>query len=233
MTVGAEFPVLQKRELLARLARGHSEGIAVVTPNRRLAQTLAREFDERQIASGLTAWETADILPFGAFVERLYEDALYSDIAEQLPLLLTGAQEQELWEAALRASEWGEVLLAVPRAAADCRKAWGLAHEWRISGALGSFPGNEDAKAFAEWARDYARRCEKEGNTDAARLADVVAPLLKEAALRKPKLLVAYAFDIVPPQVQDFFNACAKQRIEVRSCAPEKKESARCSCALE
>jgi probable DNA repair protein len=224
MTVGAEFPVVQKRELFAHLAGGHSEGITVVTPNRRLAQTLAREFDERQIASGLTVWETADILPFGAFVERLYEDALYSDIAAHLPLLLTGAQEQELWEAAIRASELGEALLAVTRAAADCRKAWELAHEWRIAGALGSFPGNEDAKAFAEWARDYAKRCDKEG-TDAARLADVIAPLLKEAALRKPKLLVAYAFDVVPPQVRDFLDACARQGIEVRSCAPEQKQS--------
>ena len=125
MTVGAQFPVVQKRELFAHLARGHSEGITVVTPNQRLAQTLAREFDELQIASGLTVWETADILPFGAFVERLCEDALYSDIAARLPLLLTGVQEQELWQAAIRASEWGEELLAVPRAAADCRKAWG------------------------------------------------------------------------------------------------------------
>ncbi len=225
MIAGAEFPVVQKGELFARLARGHSEGITVVTPNRRLAQTLAREFDNSQIAAGLTAWETADILPFGAFVERLYEDALYSDIGAQLPLMLSGAQEQELWEAAIRVSEWGEALLALPRAAADCRKAWGLAHAWRIAGALGSFPGNEDAKAFAEWARDYAKRCDKEGNTDDARLPDVIAPLLKDAALRKPKLLVAYAFDVVPPQTQDFLDACAKQGIEVRNCAPEKKES--------
>src|SRR5882724_835689 len=225
MTVGAEFPLVQKRDLFAHLARGHSEGIAVVTPNRRLAQTLAREFDERQIASGLTVWETADILPFGAFLERLYEDALYSDIGAQLPLLLSGAQEQELWEAAIRASEWGEALLALPRAAADCRKAWGLAQEWRIVGALGSFPGNEDARAFSEWARDYAKRCDKEGNTDDARLPDVVAPLLKETALRRPKLLVAYAFDVVPPQTQDFLDACAKQGIEVRNCAPEQRQS--------
>jgi probable DNA repair protein len=223
---------MQKRELFAHLARGHSEGNTIVTPNRRLAQTLAREFDELQIKSGFTVWETADILPFGAFVERLYEDALYSDIAARLPLLLTGAQEQELWQAAIRASEWGNLLLAVPRAAADCRKAWGLVHEWRIAGATlgnaagneGRFPGNEDAKAFAEWAKAYARRCDKEGNTDGARLADVVAPLLKEAALRRPKLLVVYAFDVVPPQMQEFLDACVVRGIEVRSCVPEERK---------
>src|SRR4051812_22466073 len=129
MTDGVESEVVQKRELLANLAKGHSEGITVVTPNRRLAQALAREFDERQLESGLSVWETADILPFGAFVERLYEGSLYSHMAGHLPLLLSGAQEQELWELAIRSSEWGPTLLALSRAAADCRKAWRLAHE--------------------------------------------------------------------------------------------------------
>lgn len=215
------FAPLRKTELLARLAAGHAARVSVVTPNRRLAQELSREFDAIQMAQGLKVWEAADILPFSAFVERLYEDALYSDLEAKLPLLLTAAQQQALWEFAIRASKWGEALLAVPQAAGNCLRAWELAHAWRIAGALGSFPGNDDAKAFAEWSRDYARRCEREGNTDAARLADVVAPLLKEAALRKPKLLVAYAFDVVTPQEQEFFDACAKHGIEVMSCAPE------------
>jgi hypothetical protein len=79
-----------KQELLQRLAAGHAARISVVTPNRRLAQELAREFDAGQAAKGLKVWETADILPFGAFVERLYEDALYSNLAASLPLLLSG-----------------------------------------------------------------------------------------------------------------------------------------------
>jgi len=215
------FAPASKSELLARLAAGHAARITVVTPNRRLAQELAREFDCGQIDKGLKVWETADILPLGAFVERLYEDALYSDLAADLPLLLTPAQEQAMWEAQIRASEWGGALLAVPQSAADCRRAWELANAWRIDGALGSFPGNEDAKAFAEWSREYAKRCAVEKNTDPARLADIVAPLLKDPALRKPKLLVLYAFDAVTPQEQDFADACEKQGIEVRSCAPE------------
>ncbi|MDA1117128.1 MAG: PD-(D/E)XK nuclease family protein [Proteobacteria bacterium] len=214
------FAPVRKAELLSRLAEGQAARVTVVTPNRRLAQEFSREFDAGQIAKNLKVWETADILPFSAFVERLYEDALYSDLAAKLPLLLTAAQEQALWESAIRASKWGEALLAVPQAAGNCLRAWELAHSWRIAGALASFPGNDDAKAFAEWSRDYGRRCEREGNTDAARLADVVAPLLKEAALRKPKLLVAYAFDVVTPQEQEFFDACAKHGVEVMSCAP-------------
>ena len=214
-----------KQELLERLAAGHAARLTVVTPNVRLSRELSREFDQVQIDKGLPVWETADVLHLGAFVERLYEDALYSDLAVSLPLLLTPAQEQALWEAAIRASRWGEALLAVPQAAADCVRAWELAHAWRIDKVLASFPGNDDAKAFADWSREYARRCDLEKNTDAARLADVVAPLLGEAALRKPKLLVAYAFDVLTPQERDFFDACARQGIEVRACAGEGRKS--------
>ncbi len=220
---GAPIP---KSELLTHLAAGHAARVTVVTPNRRLAQELAREFDQRQIDKGLPVWETADILFFGAFVERLYEDALYSDIAARLPLLLSAAQAQALWESAIRASEWGEALLAVPQAAGDCVKAWSLAHEWRIARGLAGFPGNDDARAFLEWSRDYARRCERDDNTDAARLADIVLPILGESALRKPKLLVAYAFDVLKPQEQDFLDACAKAGIEVRNCAPARRVGA-------
>ena len=218
-------PVIPRNELFARLAEGHAARLTVVTPNRRLAQALAREFDAGQAAKGLKVWETTDVLPLSAFVERLYEDALYSELASQLPLLLTGAQARALWEDVIRASDWGGLLLAVPQAAADCVRAWELAHGWRIAGALGAFPGNDDAVAFAAWSKEYARRCAKGGHTDAARLADVVAPLLGQAALRKPARLVAYAFDLATPQQREFFDACAKQGIEVASCVGEKRKT--------
>ncbi len=217
---------LAKPDLFARLAAGHAARVTVVTPNRRLAQELGREFDELQASRGLAVWEAPDILPFAGFVERLYVEALYCDRVPELPMLLSAAQERELWEAAIRASEHGAALLAVPQAAADCRRAWELAHAWRIAGALSSFPGNEDARAFAAWARDYARRCDRAGGTDAARLPDIVAPLLEHAALRKPDVLVAYAFDVATPQEQGFLGACAARGIEVRSCGPQAAESA-------
>src|ERR687896_866722 len=89
--------MLSKADLFARLAEGHAASVTVVTPNKRLSQALMAEFDEFQIAKDLKVWEAPDILPFGAFVERLWEDALYSDLGETLPLLLTAAQEQHLW----------------------------------------------------------------------------------------------------------------------------------------
>ncbi|HWD22453.1 MAG TPA: hypothetical protein VG591_04920, partial [Burkholderiales bacterium] len=107
--------MLSKSELFARLAEGHAARITVVTPNRRLAQALTAGFDEFQVARGLTAWEAADILPLAVFVERLWEDALYSELGGKLPLLLTGAQEQALWEEILRDSGLHSIAQAAAR----------------------------------------------------------------------------------------------------------------------
>src|SRR5919197_1719713 len=195
--------MLQKSELFARLAEGHKARITVVTPNQRLAHSLTLEFDDYQLARDLTSWEAADILPFGAFVERLWEDALYSDVGEKLPLLLTPAQEQHLWERILAASG----LLIVPQAAAQCREAWRFIHQWRIP----SGPGNEDALAFAHWSAAYRKATADE--TDAARLPDLMAGYLEH--VKKPALIVAYGFDVMPPQTREFLS-----RFAWVECAP-------------
>src|SRR5690348_4820094 len=136
--------MLSKAELFARLEKGHAEQVTVVTPNKRLSQALMAEFDEFQIKKDLKVWEAPDILPFGAFVERLWEDALYSDLGEKLPLLLTPAQEQHLWLEILQ----GSAFLLKEGAARQCREAWRLAHQWRIR----TSTATEDAAAFSSWS---------------------------------------------------------------------------------
>src|SRR4029078_1079075 len=127
------------------------------------------EFDDFQARQGLGQWEAPDILPFGAFVERLWEDSLYSPMGErrgsELPLLLTPAQEQHLWERILADSG----LLILPQAATQCRDAWRLIHPWRIPDRRAE--GNEDAAAFAQWSSTY--RKETRNDVDIARLPDL------------------------------------------------------------
>jgi hypothetical protein len=146
---------LSRDELFARLALGRAGGTTVVTPNRRLAQTLAAEFDRGQVVSGLAAWETADGLTYAAFVERLYDDALHSPLADRLPLLLGPDQELSLWEDVVRRST-GEALLAVAETAALARDAWALAHAWDLADGLPGALAGDDATAFAAWA-EYGR----------------------------------------------------------------------------
>ena len=210
-----ELPILSKTELFTRLAAGHAAGITVVTPNRRLALVLKSEFDSFQAGRNLSVWEDVDILPFDAFAARCYEDALYAESGGGLPLLLSDAQSRALWEEAIRGSRWCGALLDVPRAAAGAQEAWRLAHAWRIAGALEKFAATEDTRAFADWARDYAKRCKNGGFVDPALLPDL------NFKGKTPKLLVAYAFDILSPQTADFLA-----RFACVSCGPEQKNPA-------
>src|SRR5262245_22407442 len=195
MEAGAEWPILKKSDLFALLAQGASRAVTVVTPNKRLSQALILEFDAFQAGKALSVWEAPDILPFGACVQRFYEDGLYSDLSAELPMLLTAAQEEEVWKHVVG----GSGLLAVEAAAAKCRDAWNLANLWRIRPGA----GNQDTEAFSAWLKKYL---EKTGNdVDTARLPDVLHRFLPE--LKRPKLVVAYAFDILPPQTREFLDA--------------------------
>ena len=199
--------MLPKSELFARLAAAAT----VVTPNRRLAQALAREFDDFQIGRNLAVWEAPDILPFGAFAGRLYEEAYYAGRGE-LKTLLTPGQEEQIWRQVVAASG----LLVLDGAAARCREAWNLSHAWRIR----LVAGNDDARAFQDWAAQYLKRTA--GEVDAARLPDL---LLEGSNLETPKAIIAYAFDILPPQTREFLDACRARGTQVDECRPEAKPS--------
>jgi probable DNA repair protein len=218
-------PELQKSELFARLAAGHGARTTVVTPNRRLAQALARELDQAQLARGRAVWDTADILPYDAFVAQLYDDALHSECASGLPLLLAADQEQELWEALVTASASGTALLAPAATATLAREAWNLAHAWGLQAELPGARPDADAVAFADWARAYAERTDREHLTDRARLPDVVGRALDHAAVTKPGRVVAYGFDVVTPQQRAFLAALAASGVETASCRTPRGES--------
>ncbi|HTD91144.1 MAG TPA: hypothetical protein VK663_10810, partial [Burkholderiales bacterium] len=191
------------------LSHAIASGATVVTPNHRLALALKREFDDAQAAAGLLVWNSADILPFSAYVERIYEDALHSDLARgvDLPLLLTPAQELAVWEHIVRGSEFGSRLLALHETARLAREAWQLTQAWHLGSQINNYSLDDDSRAFLEWMRRYERTSKQDGHTDVARLPDIVVPLLGRSQFETPKTLIGYGFDVITPQHTAFFSA--------------------------
>lgn len=220
MSILPNFPQVSLTEILANLAAGFQAGCTVVTPNRRLAITLKREFDALRAGDGFSVWESADILSISAFIERLYEEALYSANGAELPVLLTPAQEQVLWEEAVTRSGSGRGLLGVGEAAGLAREAWQLAHEWHLVPQLGNFPLNEDCKAFRSWSYYYENITARFRQTDRARLCTSVAGLSDFDAVNKPKRLFCYGFDIVTPQQAALLTKLEQAGCEVLQAFP-------------
>ncbi|MCM2329035.1 MAG: PD-(D/E)XK nuclease family protein [Lysobacter sp.] len=217
------FASIARDALFERLARGHAGGLAILTPNRRLASALARDYDDSRAAAGLAAWESADILPWASFVERLWDEALHAPGTGEQPLLLAPDEEAAIWEAVVADSRQAKDVFSAASTARLCREAWKLVHAWRLRPARED--ANEDAMAFAEWSSRYERRTREGRFVDAARLPDALAPLLRDEGLTRPATLVLYAFDLITPQMRDLLEAAAGSGAEVLSCGPPRHKA--------
>jgi probable DNA repair protein len=233
MSAPVEFPRITKAELLSRLADATPLRATVVTPNRRLALALKSEFDKARMVVGTPVWDAVDVLPLSTFVERAYEDALYSERGTELPACLAPAQEQALWERIIRESDSGRLLLAIPETAALVREAWQLAHAWRLGKPVVGRLLNEDGRAFQQWAQHYESSTRRVRQTDGARLPDVMARLLAWPEIRKPATLVHYGFDLILPQQVAFLEATARAGCKVMGAGPEPRRGTctRVACA--
>src|SRR5262249_7734253 len=117
---------------------------------------------------------------------------------------------EEIWRQVVAGGD----LIAVEGTATKCRDAWNLANLWRIRPGA----GNRDTEAFSDWLKEYL---EKTGDdVDTARLPDLLHKFLPE--LKRPRLVVAYAFDILPPQTREFLEALGT---EIASCRPDPRSA--------
>ena len=193
---------------------------------RRLSRELSREFDQGQIDKGLKVWETADILPLGAFASG----------STRTPSTRTsrpGCRSSSRPRRSRRSGKRRSARASGARRCSPCRRrrptaaAPGSSRTPGASTARSARSRQRRPKAFAEWSREYASAARWKSNTDAARLADVVAPLLKESALRKPKLLVLYAFD-----ARDAAGAGVRRRVrKAGHRSPQLRAAGRARCS--
>ena len=207
---------MSRTSLFERLARPDSRAV-VVTPNRRLARMLGREFDAWQVARGRHVWETPRVLPFGAFVASLHDAAQHDPALAGVRAPLAPAQELALWEAVVDA---GDVPLASPAGAAQlAAEAWSLAHRWQIADRLRHYALTEDARLFAEWVAEYTRRVERIGATDQARLPDAVRALVSDGSLAAPAEVLVTGFAEPAPQQAALFRALADRGTRLETIA--------------
>src|SRR5262249_52435739 len=90
-----------------------------------------------------------------------------------------------------------------------------LAHAWRLDGVLEGEGAGEEARAFAAWCAHYRRRTRRDHLVDAARLPALLAARFAGGAARPPATLVAYGFDLLTPQREDFRAACSRAGADV------------------
>ena len=181
-------------------------GAALITVNRRLARSFARDYHAWKTRLGFSLWRPPDILPLDAFLLRAWKDYVWRSDSSDIPVLLTSLQEQIVWEQVIRASDAGETLLRIPETARLAAESWQLIRAYRVP-VDGRFEASDDWAAFAAWSRHFEKRCQANRWLETARLSDFIAARLTNGEIALPARVFVAGFDRLTPQQAEFLAA--------------------------
>ena len=172
-------------------------GYTVVAASNRLAQRLQFEFARRCLRGGKAAWESPDILPLSAWLERTWGET--RGFAADNPLLLSPAQSLCVWQRIIADSRYGRNMLHPGAVARQAMEAWETLAAWRLQPARPDRRLSEDVRAFGLWAGAYAAQCAERGWQDRSGLAEALLSALEHDRMALPPRLALVGFDAPEP----------------------------------
>ncbi|MHB1609776.1 MAG: PD-(D/E)XK nuclease family protein [Acidiferrobacter thiooxydans] len=200
-----EFTGGADSELYAALAAG----ACVITANNRLAHHLHLGYARHLRATGRRVWETPDILPWSAFVQRSAE-AARAHAGGRSPL--TAAQEQWLWSELV--TEYDPGFLCQDRAfAAQAAEAWQLLADYALP--LPEAGGDRESEIFVALARAFMRRLAALGRDDAAHDPTRVAEAIGAGRIAISAQVLWAGFERLTPAQEAVKRACAARGAHV------------------
>jgi ATP-dependent helicase/nuclease subunit B len=197
------------RECFEQAVTAAAAGATVLTANTRSARAIQSAAEQRLRLSN-TAWLTPDVLPYAAFVERLYSDAV---IAGAVTVhALQREQELQLWREIIEHSPSGREMLLPESAAALASESFRTAIEHDISLNSSLMSVSNETRAFSGWVMEFRRRLAAHRWTCPALCPHELLPCLP--ALRMPLQMFVFLAEITPAQ-RSFLDALAGEGVQV------------------
>lgn len=193
-------------------------GTTVLTANTRSARAIQAAAEGR-LRSSSSAWLTPNVLPFGAFAERLYSDAVVAGEVEVQAL--QREQELELWRQIIERSTSGREMLLPESAAALASESFRTAIEHKIALDSPLMTASSDTRAFSGWAAEFRRQLAAHRWTCPALFMREVAPRLSSLGL--PVQVYAFIAEATPAQ-SDFLVALSDAGVRL-SIAPKHEDT--------
>jgi len=201
------------------------DGSTLVTVNNRLAVELRARYDSAQAKTGQVVWPSADILPWKAWLQRLYERLLDTGCTELD--LLSPAQERLLWEDIVSQQAATAGLLRPVAAAESARSAFSLYTEWRLGDQPLGRLGGEETGRFLNWMRAFEVCLKERGQLSAAQLPHLLTRAFDRGALEIPRQLVHSGFDTLSPVQRLLFDTLGEQGCVIDEHRSEDRNSIR------
>lgn len=201
---------------IADICKGLETGLALFTPNRRLAAEWHKHYARYQQSLGRVSYPSPLIQPLTVWMNTLFEEAVLNQNSPS-PTLLNPTLSHYLFESLVQATTDETPLLQPSRTAQLLQSAFTTLKQWQISlddPAL--TPTVEDERAN-QWMQAYAKRCAQNGWLDQAALPDWLSERLTLIKHALPKHFMLLGFNEITPQQQHFLNAIKAHCDEVPS----------------
>lgn len=182
----------------------------IVTGNRRLARSLRQIFSQKKYAAGHKAWPVPDILPWDAWLQRLWQEGIVSSQLAVTQQLLTPQQEHFIWQEILIAQSSEVSLQAVHEMVTRIMDAWQTWHAWAKPREAADFDHNVDTRLFGQLAGLFEAKCQEKGWFSVATLPNILMECIRVGDLCQshelPHELILTGFDEWTPQQLSFLE---------------------------
>src|SRR3990167_2011377 len=167
----------------------------ILTPNRRLSAVLKKEYANWQQTNGKKTWETPDILPYTAWLQRLWESFTLMHM-EPHPILLNSLQENSIWHTILALGEKtkNNTLLHISETVKSIQTAWLLLKQWQISLNHPLFALSEESRIFQQWATQFEQNCAQKNWIDQQSIAEYLNTQIKHKKIRPTEHILLIGF---------------------------------------
>ncbi len=175
-------------------------------------------------ASGQTAWESADILPWSAWVRRTWDDN--PGPSSEALTVLTNSQLILVWQDIIRADvkqhyQGESPLWDIATTARAATQTLGLVRQWCLECASLPPTSHPDHAGFRRWLEAWEALCARHHWTDSYRLADLLTG--EESTLQDQPLTVT-GYDLLTTQQQRLLDRLSQAGIEVEVVSPPYRD---------
>ncbi len=179
------------------------DGATVLTANTRSARAV-QSAAEARLRLERTAWPSPHVLPYGAFMARLYSEAVVTGVVGLRAL--EHEQELQLWRQIIERSPSGRKLLLTAAAAALASESFRTACEYEIALDSAQMSVSSDTRAFSGWAAEFRRQLAANCWSCPALFGRELSQHLP--SLRLPRQVLVYLAELTPAQ-RSFLKALA------------------------
>ena len=189
-------------------------GDTVVTSSARAARALRRLHGEAQRGQGVEAWQSADILDWDSWLNRLWQKQVRC--GNEGRLLLTHLQEEQVWVQVVRPSIEGRQLISVAGVAELAQEAYDLLCAYgALSFLRGGWTGGLDVESFRGWAQEFERICSKDALLSRGKLSLVLQEAISAGRVEIARRILLTGFDRITPAQQRLIDALRERGHDV------------------